>query len=84
MRIPLLLCAVLTMSACTTIRLNHDNTNTITHRGGAAEGKTLADRACRKAGEARAVIVSTVNKDASRPEGQGRQMTTFRCTSDKE
>jgi hypothetical protein len=84
MRIPLFLCFALALSACTTIKLNHDNTNTITHKGGAVEGKKLADRACQKAGEASAIVISTVNKDASLPDGQGRQMTTFRCSSDKQ
>ncbi|MFL6550763.1 MAG: hypothetical protein ACJ8OJ_18875 [Povalibacter sp.] len=82
MRILILACA-LTLSACTTIKLNGDNTNSITHEGGAAEGKKLADRACEKAGESSAVIVSTVNKDPSLPEGTGRQVTTFHCSSDK-
>ena len=83
MKRSLFLVCALALGACTTIKLNHDNTNTITHKGGAEEGKRLADRACGKAGEARAIIVSTVNKDPSLPEGTGRQMTTFRCTSDK-
>jgi hypothetical protein len=76
------LIGVVALSACTTIKLNHDNTNTIGHSGGAAEGKRLADRACAKAGETSAVIVSTANKDASLPAGEGRQLTTFRCSSD--
>ena len=82
MRILLIACSI-ALGACTTIKLNNDNTTTITHEGGAAEGKKLADRACQKAGENSAVIVSTINKDPSQPEGSGRQETTFRCTSDK-
>lgn len=78
------LSALLLLSAaggCTTIKLNDDNTNTITHKAGAEMGQQLGDRACRRAGERRAVIISTVNKDPSLPEGEGRQVTTFRCTS---
>lgn len=83
MKLALFLICALALGACTTVRLNHDNTNTITHKGDAEEGKRLADRACRKAGEASAIVISTVNKDSSLPEGSGRQMTTFRCSSDK-
>lgn len=80
LRLPLVVC-ILICSACTTIKLNHDNTNTITYRGGPEVGLDLATRACRRAGERRAIIISTINKDASLPDGTGRQMTTFRCTS---
>ena len=68
---------------CTTINLNHGNTNTITYRGAPEKGQQLATRACRKAGERRAIVISTINKDASLPDGTGRQVTTFRCTSDE-
>jgi len=74
------LCCVL-MGACTTIKLNDDNTNTITHKAGEGVAQDLAGRACHRAGERRAVIISTMNKDPSKPEGTGRQVTTFRCTS---
>ena len=74
------LCCVL-MGACTTIKLNGDNTNTITHKAGEGVAQDLAARACHRAGERRAVIISTMNKDPSKPEGTGRQVTTFRCTS---
>lgn len=67
--------------ACTTIKLNDDNTNSITYKGTPEEGLQLATRACRKAGERTAIIISTVNKDPSLPEGTGRQVATFRCTS---
>lgn len=80
LRLPLVVC-ILICTACTTIKLNHDNTNTITYRGGPEVGLNLATRACRKAGERRAIIISTINKDASLPDGTGRQVTTFRCTS---
>ncbi|HEY5809649.1 MAG TPA: hypothetical protein VIT67_16860 [Povalibacter sp.] len=73
-------CALL--GACTTVKLNHDNTTSITHDGGAEKGKELATLACQKAGESSAVIVSTVNADSQSPPGTGRQVTTFRCTSD--
>jgi hypothetical protein len=73
-------CAI-ALTACTTIKLNDDNTNTITHQEGEGVAQTLSTNACRKAGERTAVIISTVNKDPSLPEGTGRQVTTFRCTS---
>jgi|GEM_PF-1343987 hypothetical protein len=69
------------LGACTTIKLNHDNTNTITYRGGPEVGLELATRACRKAGETSAIIISTMNKDPSLPPGKGRQVSIFRCTS---
>lgn len=81
-RVILLAACAIAMSACTTVKLNHDNTNTISHKGGAAEAQELATRACRKAGERSAVIVSTVNKDPDLPPGTGTQLTTFRCSSD--
>lgn len=71
---------VFTMAACATVKLNHDGTNSITHDAG-EDSQALANRVCSKAREQRAVIVSTVNKDASLPEGTGRQVTSFRCTS---
>jgi hypothetical protein len=77
----ILIAGVLMFSACTTVKLNGDNTNTITYNGGPEVGMDLATRACRKAGERRAIIISTINKDASLPEGTGRQVTTFRCSS---
>nr|AQQ74416.1 hypothetical protein [uncultured bacterium] len=71
------------LGACTTIKLNHDNTNSITYKGGPEVGQQLATRACRKAGERSAIIISTVNKDPSLPPGTGRQVATFRCSSDE-
>jgi len=71
------------LGACTTIKLNHDNTNTITYKGSPEVGQQLATRACRKAGERSAIIISTVNKDPSLPPGTGRQVMTFRCSSDE-
>ncbi len=80
LRLPLIL-GVLICSACTTVKLNPDNTNTITYSGGPEVGLDLATRACRRAGERRAIVISTINKDASLPEGSGRQVVTFRCSS---
>jgi hypothetical protein len=71
------------LGACTTIKLNDDNTTTITHKAGAGVGQDLATRACRKAGERSALIISSVNKDEALPPGTGRQQTTFRCSSDE-
>ncbi len=68
------------LTACATVKLNHDGTNSITHDAG-EDSQALANRVCQKAREQRAVIVSTINKDASLPEGTGRQVTSFRCTS---
>lgn len=78
----LLLSLAVLCASCTTVKLNDDNTNSITYSGGSEVGQDLATRACRKAGERRAIIISTVNKDPSRPAGAGRQVTTFRCSSD--
>lgn len=80
LRFSLFACALI-CGACTTVKLNHDNTNTITYSGGPEVGLDLATRACRKAGERRAIVISTINKDASLPEGTGRQVMTFRCSS---
>lgn len=76
----LFVACALALGACTTVKLKGD-TNSITYSGGPEVGMDLATRACRKAGEKRAIIISTINKDASLPEGTGRQVTTFRCTS---
>ena len=77
----IVLVACATLSACTTVKINHDDTNTISHEGGAETGKQLAERACKKAGGQSADVVSTVNKDTSLPPGTGKQLTTFRCVS---
>lgn len=74
------ICAA-SLGACTTVKLNHDNTNSITHAAD-ADPKQLANRACRKARSGSAVVISTVNRDASLPPGTGKQITTFRCVSD--
>jgi hypothetical protein len=73
-----LLCS---MCACTVIKINEGDTQTIEYEGDAEVAKDLTARACRKAGRGSAEIVSTVNKDPDLPPGEGRQVTTFRCTS---
>ena len=73
-------CALLA-AGCTVVKIGKGDTNTITHAPG--EEKDLTSRACRKAGNQNAEIVSTVNKDASLPPGTGKQITTFRCLSTK-
>ena len=68
-------------SACTIVKINPDDTTTIEHDGGAEVAKDLSNRACRRAGQQSAEIISTVNKDASLPDGTGKQVTTFRCSA---
>ena len=64
---------------CTVVKIGKGDTNTITHAPGAE--KELTNRACRKAGQQSAEIISTVNEDAKLPEGTGKQITTFRCSA---
>lgn len=66
-------------TGCTVVKIGKGDTNTITHAPG--EEKDLTSRACRKAGNQTAEIVSTVNEDANLPPGTGKQITTFRCLS---
>ena len=68
-------------SGCTMVRINSDDTSTIEHKGGVEEGKDLANRACKRAGQQSAEIISTVNKNAEDPPGTGKQVTTFRCSA---
>jgi hypothetical protein len=77
-----LLAACAFLGACTVVKINAGDTNTITHGPGDGVAENLANRACVKAGQHSAVIVSTVNKDAKLPPGQGKQVTTFRCSAD--
>jgi hypothetical protein len=70
-------CSIL--AACTVVKIGEGNTNSITHKPG--EGQALANRACVKAGQMSAEIVSTVNKDPKLPPGEGKQVTTFRCSA---
>jgi hypothetical protein len=69
------------VSACAIVKINPDDTETIEYKGGPDVAKDLTRRACNKAGQPSAEIISTVNKDPSLPEGSGRQVTTFRCSS---
>jgi len=77
----LLVATVLFAGGCTVVKIGKGDTNSITHEPG--EEKDLTSRACRKAGNQNAEIISTVNKDANLPPGTGRQITTFRCLSTK-
>lgn len=73
------LCAIL--GACTTLKIGPGDTSSITYEGTPDVGNDLATRACRKAGQQSAEIISTVNKDAALPPGTGKQVVTFRCSS---
>ncbi len=77
----LLLIGALVTGACTMVRVNSDDTSTIEHKGGIEVGRDLADRACRRAGQQHAEIISTVNKNPEDPPGTGKQVTTFRCSA---
>lgn len=77
----LVLCSVVGVGACTVIKINEGDTETIEYSGGPDVAKDLTTRACRKAGQQSAQIISTVNKDPALPPGTGRQVTTFRCSS---
>jgi hypothetical protein len=79
--IALLAACTLFAGGCTVVKIGKGDTNTITHAPG--EEKDLTSRACRKAGNQNAEIISTVNQDANLPPGTGRQVTTFRCLSTK-
>ncbi len=73
-------CAMVT-SACTTVKIKGDDTSIIEHEAGAEVAKDLTTRACRRAGQQSAEIISTVNKDPALPPGTGKQVTTFRCSA---
>jgi hypothetical protein len=73
------LCVVI--GACTTIKVNKDDTSTIEHEGGVEVAKDLTTRVCVRAGQKSAEIISTVNKDPALPAGSGKQVTTFRCSA---
>lgn len=77
----LLLGGALLTGACTMVRINSDDTSTIEHNGGVEAGRDLANRACRRAGQQHAEIISTVNKNPEDPPGTGKQVTTFRCSA---
>ena len=76
-----LLAVCVIFSACTVVKIGKGDTNSIEHAPGAE--KDLTSRACRRAGNQNAEIISTVNEDASLPAGTGKQVTTFRCLSTK-
>jgi hypothetical protein len=67
------------LSGCTTIKINADDTSTIEYEGGLEVANELTTRACRRAGQQTAEIISTVNKDPALPAGSGKQVATFRC-----
>ena len=67
------------LNGCTTIKINADDTSTIEYEGGAEVANDLTTRACRRAGQQTAEIISTVNKDPALPAGSGKQVATFRC-----
>ena len=67
------------LGACTTIKINDDDTETIEYEGGADVAKDLTTRVCQVAGQQSAEIISTVNKDPALPAGTGKQIATFRC-----
>ncbi len=76
----LLAAGALFTSACTTVKIGGDDTSIIEHDGGVEEAKDLSTRACQRAGQQSAEIISTVNKDPALPPGTGKQVTTFRCS----
>jgi hypothetical protein len=76
-----LLAFIAVLCGCTTIKIGPGDSSSITYEGGPNVGKDLATRACRKAGQHSAEIISTANKDTSLPTGQGKQIVTFRCSS---
>ncbi|MET0658872.1 MAG: hypothetical protein ABW110_12020 [Steroidobacteraceae bacterium] len=80
MRRVTLLALCFAIGGCTVIKINHDDTETITYTGGPDVAEDLTTRACRKAGQQSSEIISTVNKDSKLPPGTGRQVTTFRCS----
>jgi hypothetical protein len=76
-----LLALVAVLGGCTMVKIGPGDSSSITYEGGPDVGKDLATRACRKAGQQSAEIISTVNKDASLPTGEGKQIVTFRCSA---
>lgn len=76
-----LLVLSIALAGCTVVKLNPDDTDTITYRGDADVAQDLANRACRKGGQVSAEIIAIANTDTSKPPGTGRQKATFRCSS---
>jgi hypothetical protein len=83
-RSAVLLSVCVTLGACSTIKINGDDTSTIVHEGRVEVAKELTTRACLRAGQQGAEIISTVNKDPELPAGTGKQVTTFRCVAAKQ
>jgi hypothetical protein len=77
----LLAASALFAGGCTVVKINKGDTTTIQHEPGEEVARDLSNRACRKAGQQTAEIISTVNKDADLPPGTGKQVTTFRCSA---
>jgi hypothetical protein len=77
----LLAATLLFATGCTVVKIGKGDTNSITHDPGPGVAQDLTTRACRKAGQQSAEIISTVNKDAKLPAGTGKQVTTFRCSA---
>ena len=80
----MLLALCVALAACTTIKINGDDTSTIEHEPGADVAKELTTRVCTRAGQQGSEIISTVNKDSDLPAGTGKQVTTFRCVAAKQ
>lgn len=76
----LLAIGALLSCGCSMVRVNSDDTSTIEHKGGVDVGRDLANRACRRAGQQSAEVISTVNKNPEDPPESGKQVTTFRCS----
>ena len=83
-RSAVLLSFCVALAACTTVRINGDDTSTIEHEAGAEVAKDLTTRACQRAGQQGSEIISTVNKDPDLAAGTGKQITTFRCVAAKQ
>jgi hypothetical protein len=83
-RSAVLLALCVALAACTTVRINGDDTSTVTYEGGPEVAKDLTTRACQRAGQQSAEIISTVNKDPDLPAGTGKQIATFRCVATKQ
>ena len=83
-RSAVLLCFCVAFAACTTVKINGDDTSTIEHEAGAEVAKDLTTRVCQRASQQGSEIISTVNKDPDLPAGTGKQVTTFRCVAAKQ
>ena len=77
--VALIVVGAVSVGACTLVRVNSDDTSTIEHEAGVEVARDLTTRACQRAGQKSADIISTVNKDPALPAGTGKQVTTFRC-----